>query len=233
MPIQGYGKAAVKYIVRALSPSAGLPVIICASPGRSGSTLLFEAIGDAIARKRASLFYRHASRTFRDVAWELDRRKLREGVVYKTHDLPTSLRKPKNVRAVFIYGPPSDALLSVLDCERRLGRDWVAEHLRHLRMPETANLMSHDTIGFENQMRLWSQEERFPVLCVNYENLWDNVGKIENFLNLDLDLPERRRRSDKEGYGDHADKADTIYNNIKHRFDGLPEVFLSKHGMWG
>jgi hypothetical protein len=230
--LQGHGKKAVKYIVRRLSPSAGLPAIICASPGRSGSTLLFEAIGDAIARKRAPLFHRHARRTFRDAAWELDRCQLREGVVYKTHDLPTSLRKTENLRAVFIYGPPSEALLSVLDCERRLGREWVAEHLRHLRMPQATDLMSRDAIGFENQMRLWSQEERFPVLCVNYEKLWDNIGKIGSFLNLDVDLPERRERRDKAIYGDRAIKADLIYKNIKHKFDDLPEVFLSKNGMW-
>lgn len=100
-------------------------------------------------------------------------------------------------------------------------------------MPQVPDLMSHDTIGFENQMRLWSQEERFPVLCVNYENLWDNIELIGNFLNLDVDLPERRGRRDKTIYGDSADRADSIYDSINNKFKDLPEVFVSKNGLWG
>lgn len=198
------------------------PAVLVASYGRSGSTLLFDALFGAMCEARFGRRENFAA----DERWTLAGKPLRRGVVYKTHDYPNALRGQENVRALFVFGRASEAVLSVLHRETLGGRGWIAEHLDHLKAPGPyESILEKDILGIAAQLEAWTTFDDAPVLCVRYEALWDAVPRIRAFTGLPVTLPARRARTEKAVSEDVARRVAETYGAIDARLSRLPDVF--------
>lgn len=108
------------------------PPIIVASIGRSGSTLLRDAIRESLAQSWRAVPVFVAHRLCSRGAFRPEGMRFKHGLVYKTHAPIGAFPLNTQLQMVFIYGPASDAALSVLAQDARLGRKWTKAHLRHL-----------------------------------------------------------------------------------------------------
>lgn len=198
------------------------PGIVVASYGRSGSTLLHRALFEAMCAARFG-----ARRNFvADERWTLAGRPLRRGVVYKTHDYPDALRGQAGIRSLFVFGPASEAVLSVLGQEAARGRGWVDQHLDHLKAPGAyADILEADVLGIGAQLAAWATFDGSPVLCIRYEALWDAAGRIRGFTGLPLRLPERQPRAEKAVPAEVAEAVARTYGPLDARLAALPDVF--------
>lgn len=204
-----------------LSP-ARRPGVVVASYGRSGSTLLHRAIGSAMCR-RAPL--RRREEVF-DLSWTLADRPPRRGTVCKTHDFPGALAGRSDLRSIFVFGSPIDAVRSVVTQMDREGPEWIEEHLDHLKAKGGfAELLEKDVLGLEDQLDAWSNFTASPVLCVRYEALWRELPRMQEFVALRFTLPERRERQTSRLSDTQERALEVVYGALEARIAALPDVF--------
>lgn len=215
------GKAVAKTALQAAT-GRGLPVVVIASMGRMGSTLVYQAACEAMAR-RSVLGATLGRRVVSDTAWELTSTRLRPGVVYKTHDLPPRNTHGAHMKAVFLFGPASDSALSVIACEQRYGAGWVREHFEHMHATgTTADLQRSDVLGFRTQIESWATPLPYPVMLLHYDAIWEYQSVLARFLGVPIVLPPRRRRSPPMIDDDTERQVRAVFQELDSWIDRLP-----------
>ena len=204
------------------------PTLVVASPGRSGSSMLFIELARAMSKERFGV----GSTYLKDFAWDLSAKKLRRGMVYKTHDYPDALYGRESVRCVFVFGSAIDSVISTLKQEKIKGQGWIAAHLAHLKSDgEFRDVVQRDVLGILPQITAWSTFESCPVLCVRYEALWDAERQIREFTDLPFELPVWRARQSKGRSGVMLDQVRRNYALIDAKIGRLPDIFVAEKRM--
>ena len=187
---------AVEQALRA-APSRHAPLVI-ASMGRSGSTLVFEAVCEAMGQARfgrIETIRRIGAPIAWETAWNLSDTRFRRGRVYKTHGLADELPRNTGVKVVFLFGAASEAALSVVACRERYGDAWIREHFEHLRADGAFEDLGHrDVLRFRDQLDGWFGLTGVPRLLIHYDALWENADVLSRFCGVPVRLPERRAR---------------------------------------
>ena len=198
------------------------PGVIVASYGRSGSTLLYRAVIEAMCAARFGKYRNFVA----EESWTLGDKPLRSGLVYKTHDYPTVLAGRNDLRTLFVFGSARDAVLSVIEQEEKEGHAWIDEHLEHLKAQgPMADILERDILGIGSQLSAWAGFAESPVLCLRYEALWDAEERIREFTGLPVVLPPRRARSEKSVPEEVRASVERVYGPLDERIDQLPDVF--------
>jgi len=189
-------KIILRDFLKAILPSQQPPILV-ASMGRSGSTLVYDSIVKGMVKKRFFLQAPSLGGLVRDVIWKLSGAHFQNGLVYKTHDLPASLKVGDRPIVIFLFGSASDAARSVLQCENTQGYEWIKSHLKHLSAIGTLDdLPFKDVLRFSEQLDEWLSCQAVPILALRYEDLWtsDAEEKLSHFVGFSVRLPERRAR---------------------------------------
>lgn len=164
--------------------------------GRSGSTLVFNAVRSGMAKHRFGFEAKRTLRIVSDTAWNMNTANFYPGVVYKTHGLANELPMHTKAKAIFVFGPATDAALSVYSCRERYGEDWINEHFNHLRANGSVDEMAErDVLRFEEQLNTWTGEHGVERLIIHYDALWDHEELISKFCGFKVKLPKRIQRS--------------------------------------
>ena len=173
--------------------------IVVASAGRSGSTLLWETIAWAFVERRfGSKLPSFMKRALKYLATEFEPR-LTDGdagrfPVIKTHDVVPAASRPQGTY-VFIFGDPIDSIRSVHRIAGLEGEIWLQHHLYHLcSHGDLSDLYQNDILNYEAQIKSWTGGRAENVLLVCYEDLWDRLDKISDFVGLNLKLPPKQAR---------------------------------------
>ena len=193
-------KSQVKALLRTVRPSRRPPIVV-ASMGRSGSTLVYDALRSAVGDERFGwLGHDRARATVTAMAFGPATTRFENGVVYKTHALPAEFDDVAGsalaeARFVFVFGPPSDAVISFLTLGERYSARWVRAHLHNLRATDDASeILDRDVLGLQRQLECWARVTHREVLCLEYDALWDEQSTLSDFLDLEIELPPRRDR---------------------------------------
>jgi hypothetical protein len=220
-------KQSIREIAQLSLPSRFAPVVV-ASMGRSGSTLIHDAICQGLAAARFRSTSRLAARLVAGYAWDLGATQFRPGVVYKTHALAEELRGRPDVKVVFLFGSAVDAAVSVLNARKNYGDDWIAAHFQNLRAQGDLNtLADRDVLRFADQLDGWTSHASNPVIALKYDALWDNQDRLSAFLGYDVTLPERRARSEKVVDAEVIDRLNETYATLEARIEAMPGVIIS------
>lgn len=188
-------KRSTKRGLQKIIPSQHEPIII-ASMGRSGSTLVYDAVRHAMAIARFGPFASQGLRVVSDPAWDLGSQKYNSGVVYKTHGFAHELPGDCGAKVIFLFGSASDAALSVLACQSKYGDEWIKKHFIHLRANGSFDaLAERDVLRFEDQLDSWTSPHGTSRLLLHYDALWECSGTLSEFCGFPVKLPPRRERS--------------------------------------
>jgi hypothetical protein len=198
--------------------------IIVASMGRSGSTLVYEALCKGLARARFDALQGFGLKIVGDVDWNLSG-PMTPGVVYKTHALSHELPRGCKARVVFVFSSASDAALSVFACYDRYGADWIAEHFDHMRADGGfEQLGERDVLCMERQIDGWFALDHANVLCLRYERLWENAEALSDFVGFPVVLPERKPRFSRQCVDEvTAKKFSATYRQLDEKIAALPD----------
>lgn len=174
------------------------PPIIVASMGRSGSTIVWEAVCKAVARDRFRHLRSLGLKVVSDSAWDLGTKRYFPGIVYKTHGLADELPPKSGAKIIFLFGLASDAALSVLFCQQLYGSEWIRRHFHHLRARGTFDdLGKRDVLRFAEQLDGWIGLAGIPRLILRYEALWESQSQstLSEFVGIPVELPPRLKRT--------------------------------------
>lgn len=163
-------------------------IIMIASPGRSGSTLLTNTV----------------------------QRLFPERMILKTHILPPS--KAFKGKILFVFSDPDRAAESALHItlnDSNFGywhfihlessdQEWLNKIGNSTQQTRENNLLSYDALGVAVQLREWLERSTTPcdcsaaqIMAIKYENLWDAmmITKIREFLGNDsFEMPVKMSR---------------------------------------
>lgn len=197
--------------------------VFVASNGRSGSTITFLALTEALRDDHPD------AAAFADFVPRISDATYNAPAVYKTHDFPQTLAKwPKDTRVVFCFGSAKDSALSVYSAKGRYGEEWIEHHFHHLHATGTYDeLFQRDVLQQARQIWDWATFTRVPVLCVRYEALWDHQDEIAEFTRMRFELPPKKDRVAKDIPQDLRRAADQVYDPIDKAVAELPDCFRS------
>lgn len=158
-------------------------------------------------------------------AWDLNSKQFRRGVIYKTHALPNKLKEDIDVRVIFIYSSAIDCVMSVLNCQKKYGNDWINLHLEHLDANGNLNdILSKDTLRIEDHIRGWNLKKSTPRLMIKYDALWKYKKEISEFVGFKLNLPPKKERADYQKLMPLMyEKVRQKYANLDEYIDSLPD----------
>lgn len=157
---------------------------------------MYTAVMRAIAAERFPWLGNFGGAIVSDSAWDLGEKRYEPGVVYKTHGLAHELPAGAQVKVIFLFGPASDAALSVIACREKFGQEWIDLHFEHLRATGTIkDLSSRDVLRFEEQVDGWRGKHGVERLILRYDAIWDHAEILSEFVGCPVKLPVRRSRS--------------------------------------
>jgi hypothetical protein len=164
--------------------------ILCASISRVGSTVLQHSLERG---RRSTLFGfgRYLQRALiREGAWELKGVHFRPGVIHVTHDLPYDLIAPLDLKVIFLYGRPSDTILSLVRRYSTKGPPWMKRHFAHMHANgDYHELLQRDVLRIGEQIEAWPAAKNANILGMRYATLWANVDILSQFVGFSVNLP--------------------------------------------
>jgi hypothetical protein len=213
-------------LAEALLPE--FPPILCASIGRVASSAVQQALG----RERSNAifgFSTNVPRVFvREPAWNLKGVRFRPGAIYVTHDLPYNLVPSPRLKIVFIYGRPSDTVLSLVRRYQTKGSTWMDRHFAHMHANGTyEELLQRDVLRIGEQIEAWPALRNADVLGMRYAALWDNLNVLSEFVGLPVTLPPWVERNFQDINPAIVSIARENYREQDMKEARLPDYFLS------
>jgi hypothetical protein len=135
-------------------------------------------------------------------------------------------------RAVYVFGNPMDAVLSVFR------RDYQRWHVRNMREdisePASADWGfdeflegTEDPFRMEKHFHEWTEANRaYPILCLKFDALWEHLPEFFAFAGLPSqfidDFPKRRER-----HSDWTEQSPDIRRRLEGRYGALADEIES------
>lgn len=221
-------KTHIKNIIGPKVSNFNYPIIVN-SYGRSGSTVLMKSITQSAVNVKNERVKELLSRSISLSAWSLETSKIKNGLVYKTHDYPPENYRLNNIRMIYTFANPIDVVYSLMRLYELRGVEWMNEHHRHLNAPVSNdfNITEVDQLHLEHHLESWLSEKRVPIAFVRYETMWDYEEKISDFLGFKIEFPPYKKRKAK--YGKEMDIKNQIkysYSKLIDKVDSLDDFFI-------
>jgi len=181
------------------------PVII-ASMGRAGSTLMFEVVCQKYRNGNFVIFDR--------------KRSLLDDWAYKTHSLPDFI--PDNAKVIYLFTNPMDCIVSAHKYTNmqqhyiHLGGDWD-NHEKWL---------EQDTLRLEKNFDAWYRPQRFELMTLRYETMFDYIDEIKGFCQAQLNFPPRRERRVDWSQHESAAKLLDTYRGLDEKVANAKDMML-------
>jgi hypothetical protein len=191
---------------------------------------------DALIRSRAcailGAYHPTDWRRISAMRWDLKGARLAPGRVYKTHDLPDHLKLDRPLRILFLFGCPSDVVLSVLRCRETKGAAWIADHLRHMHSEGGLDEIFHrDVLRIEEQIDAWLALRGADILCLKYDAMWEQHDILSDFVGFDVALPPRKSRDVIDLDPDLVARVRQAYVSLDRKVAALPDCQLIRDGI--
>jgi hypothetical protein len=165
--------------------------------GRSGSTMLFQALGKSAVTLSSNVISNPHKKILHR-AWQLDQTSLHQGYIYKTHDYPASCLDQSGVKCIYTYSDPLAVIPSVVKKTEEEGGSWLKAHAEHLRAPHidsVEELYRRDALQLEHHFDSWTRTSHCDVLAIRLDALWKYQETLSDFTGFPIQLPEQHQRS--------------------------------------
>jgi hypothetical protein len=141
-------------------------------------------------------------------------------------------------RMVYLYGNPCEAVMSFYRRNLELNGWFKNEYckINNLENFEANTLeeyieMGKDYYQLENHFDKYSTQDKFPMLLIKYEKLWDNLDYILAYLNLESyksDFPKKRERNSKfkNLSESQQEKFLRIHERLINKMNKFPDIYV-------
>lgn len=203
-------KSKLKDIIRTILKNSLYPVsstIVIASNGRAGSTVFFDTVVAGIINDRqletrflTQKIYKYLCLSkFVD---RVDDDAIKRFLVIKTHDIP----RAENLRAlkekckiIYLHSDPLVSAVSVVRQYNVKGMPWIDKHLYHLNTDRNLycvdDILQYDVLNYRKQIDAWANYDGNNLMTIAYEDIWEKIDQVSEFLDVDLTLPKQVSRT--------------------------------------
>lgn len=207
----------------------GIPRIVIASTGRAGSTMLFDAIAVNLVKQRFRISRKSRISDF--LKWfstgyidRIENLPDEPYLISKTHDL-FSGSWGSGYKFIFIYGDPLESALSVEKMVKNEGQQWFLEHQFHLRANgDYDDLFQKDVLAYQAQLENWLAQRDRNIVCIDFDDLWNNEERLSDLLGFEVELPKKRPRCEKSQISSINEELFEFLRNVKSRLKSEYEI---------
>lgn len=147
--------------------------ILVTGMGPIGPRLLFESLKKVFGQSRPSLHY--------FVPRLEDYNYYKTGSVYTSHALPP-LYFNSPMKAIYVYGDPREIAYST---HASLG-DAFWFHCQSNEVHKRQQFYQFDSLSLEKHFESWHQDQSFPLLTIQQDQIIDHIQEIESFVEWPL-----------------------------------------------
>ena len=164
------------------------------SNGRSGSTMVFNALAVAMSN-----FYDLPRSLLTLTDWKFKNDGNMPGIVKSHMPCPDGFAPKDGCKYVYVAGDPVDATLSLLSRLQEFGLRWMERHARHLGVDGEAifSCLKQDSFNQCANIASWKKAaEKYPrhVIFISFDTLWDREDEISQFVGFECNFPKKRSR---------------------------------------
>ena len=186
--------------------------IIIAGLGGCGTTFLSFSLIPPEYRDNSKLSLQFAD-NLSDCAYK-------KGVIYKTHDYPNFQEGISGIKVIFMFGNIYNIIISMEELMNRRGREYFS-YLKAGNFRPYEDMYYKDVLNLEKLFDAWYQPQKFPLITLKYEKLYNNdiIEKIRCFLGFKPDLPPYKIRQ--SNYITHPKKEimQKVYTNLHKKIE--------------
>ena len=104
-------------------------------------------------------------------------------------------------RVLFIFADPIDIVLSVQNRLQDRGEKWLRHHFRNMNadFDDYERIHAKDALKLERFFDAYYRPQKFPLLTLRYETLWNHVETISRFVGRPIQLPARNPNNEWSG----------------------------------
>lgn len=218
-------------------------LFIISSVGRSGSSLMFNSLRYETVYRDGVFNTPIMGGNQRNHFWKCHYRPL--------EIVNTPITFNRNIKNIFLYRDPIEIVLSLLSIYRKnreehglKGEKFIKAHCNNMRrnwdLPLTHvvenfdNLIiEKDILELEKMYDSFVDNHRFDTLMVNYDSIWENKNKIEDYVNGNINLPEKENRDKKNN--EHIRKlivSDSEYKILNNTYESLIQKIKNNRDCW-
>jgi len=196
-------KSIARTIYRVVSSSPNKNnIYIIPSYGRSGSTLLWHAVSEALlsgcvmGNRKASILERGLWDKTESIDVSM------RGMVVKTHFRPIDINYSIDrglIKSIYVISKPSDSIKSIIAATDKLGISWFRKHMKNLGAEEIKapmELMTSDALNLKDRIYDWDNDEH--SITIKYEKMWSDVDRLSKFIGREIKLPLQKDRAEKK-----------------------------------
>ena len=195
-------------------------VVYVASPGCSGSSFLYDAIG--LAPSRGAILKTHSFWT------------MFSGVpcIKSTTVGGNMWQIAPDDKVVYVYAHPMNVLLG---CYRKIDEDYTRNWINgnpHWSAWLEADLdqdfydtwLSKDVLNLERHLdKWWKHQDKFNILCLKYESLFEHEDVINNFLGFPISLPTKKERNTDWLNSPYKEAMSKTYASLIEKYEQRPD----------
>lgn len=183
--------------------------LILAAMGRCGSTMLYNSLKSHFSQDR----------------FEKDLKKeYQSGILIKTHDFAPLVLK--NCRAIYIFGDPRNSVISAHTKGKiDIPRHYVNMHSQYSRAIVKRSLFANtDTLRLSDNFHSWYRQQSYPLLTIRYEDLYDNLDILYDFLGFKFNLPAKKDRDTNWKKHPKSDQINDTYRVLYTEVQAVPAI---------
>ena len=198
--------------------------ILVASIGRSGSTMLYQSLIYSSA-KNLGIDNEKLINALKCEAWDLQESiSLHNGCVYKTHDLPSDPSYLEKFKIIYLHDKPSKIVTSIFNITNNEGLGWLKLHLKHLRSDERLHtrFLKDEIFNFKDHLVQWKKYDVKNILFIHYEDIWNSIRKIEEFVGFSVEMPPKGKRLSTDAVSENIKiKIEEMYKHLDDLYEKL------------
>ena len=171
--------------------------LVVASCGRSGSTMLTNAIARSSVRCNLGFVEKGVAQSLERPAFvDLNGVTFKRGYVYKTHSYPPTKKVSNYVKFIYIYSDPYKIVASLYRKNRLTGGDWIKKHSSNFgeSIDSVEEAIKKDSLGIRKNYIKWSGSKNIKLAMVKMNKLWESIEKISRFVGFSIKLPPKKER---------------------------------------
>jgi len=165
-----------------------------ASIVRYQSILKYQTIANYLVKERIPSLQRILGGKFARDGMCSSHKKFFYGVFYKTNLMPKDLSENKNAKIIF-FSMPSDFILSVISNKYRKLNKWIFRNFYQLKVNGKFKYFSTKyNLQIKKEIDNWQIKKGLNRLILIYEQIMYYQLEIEDFINLKLIFPHKKKR---------------------------------------
>ena len=125
-----------------------------------------------------------------------------------------------NCKVIYLFGNPMNIVISAHKYTN------IKLHYKHMNA-DVRNINKwhiYDSLRLEDNFDSWYKKQNFDLITVRYETMYNNLSKIEEFINHKLEFPKYKKRRTNWLEHQHKELLQKTYGNLNKKILNAKDI---------